>query len=82
MNVTVGEGHTTWYDMTVGTSLSLGQGNVVWGELTRRFGSNLANVWNVNGGLVIKWGGASRKEKEEFQKKKDDPRSLDLKYNT
>lgn len=82
MNVTVGKGDATWYDMTVGTSLSLGQGNVVWGELTRRFGSNLAQTWNVNGGLVIKWGGASRKEKEEFRKIQDDPRSLDLKYNT
>lgn len=82
MNVSVGKGDATWYDMTVGTSLGLGQGNVVWGELTRRFGSNLENTWNVNGGLVIKWGGASKKEKEAFQKIKEDPRSMDLKNST
>lgn len=80
--VSVGQGDATWYDMTVGTSLGLGKGNMVWGELTRRFGSNLANTWNVNGGLVVKWGGASKEEKEQFEKIKADPRSLDLKYNT
>ena len=65
--------------MTLGTSLSLGKGNSIWGELTRRSGSDLESSWNINGGLVVKWGGAGKKEKEEMQKLKRDPRSMKIK---
>ncbi|WP_293986695.1 autotransporter outer membrane beta-barrel domain-containing protein [uncultured Megasphaera sp.] len=75
----VGDGHAAWYDMTLGTSLSLGKGNSIWGELTRRSGSDLESSWNINGGLVVKWGGAGKKEKEEMQKLKRDPRSMKIK---
>lgn len=78
--VTLGEGQTTWYDMTVGTSVALGKGNLLWGEYTKRFGSHMDTTWNVTGGLVVKWGGASRKEKEDFEKLKEDPRSLKTQF--
>ena len=74
----VGSKTYTWYDMTFGSSLSLGQGNSVWGELTRRSGSNMTPTWSVNGGLVLKWGGASRTTRERMKALKKDPHSLDL----
>lgn len=77
----VGSKTYTWYDMTFGSSLSLGQGNSVWGELTRRSGSNMTPTWSVNGGLVLKWGGASRTTRERMKALKKDPHSLDLDIN-
>lgn len=74
----VGSSHYTWYDMTFGTSLSLGKGNSVWGELTRRSGSNMTSTWSVNGGLVLKWGGASRTTRERMKALKKDPHSIEL----
>ena len=40
---------------------------LVWGELTRRSGSNMTPTWSVNGGLVLKWGGASRTTRERMK---------------
>lgn len=77
----VGSSHYTWYDMTFGTSLSLGKGNSVWSELTRRSGSNMAPTWSVNGGLVLKWGGASRTTREWMKALKKDPHSIELDIN-
>ena len=74
----VGSSHYSWYDMTFGTSLSLGKGNSVWGELTRRSGSNMTSTWSVNGGLVLKWGGASRTTRERMKALKKDPHSIEL----
>ena len=62
--------------MTVGTSFAMGQGNSIWGELTRRFGSDMRQTWSVTGGLVLRWGGAKKEDREAFKKLKEDERSL------
>lgn len=78
--ITLGKGQTTWYDMTLGSSVALGKGNLLWGEYTKRFGPHVDTTWNVTGGLVVKWGGASKKEKEDFEKLKEDPRSMKTQF--
>lgn len=70
--------HDTWYDMTVGTSLSLGKDNKIWGELTRRMGEHLDPSWSVSGGLVLKWGGSGKTVRERMKWLKKDPHSLPL----
>lgn len=74
--VSMGTGRSSWYNMIVGTSLTMGEGNNIWGELTRRFGPDMKQTWSVTGGLVLRWGGAKKEEKEEFKKLKEDKRSL------
>lgn len=70
--------HDNWYDVTLGTSLSLGKDNKIWGELTRRDGEHLDPSWSVSGGLVLKWGGASHTVRERMKALKKDPHSLPL----
>lgn len=75
-SVSLGTGPSSWYNMTVGTSFTMGQGNTIWGELTRRFGSDMRQTWSVTGGLVLRWGGAKKEDREAFKKLKEDERSL------
>lgn len=78
VSVRMGQKNATWYDVTIGTSVALGNGknNVVWGELTRRLGSNMKQTWNLTGGLIVRWGGAGRQEREEFERLKKDRHSI------
>ena len=78
VSVPIGAGRSSWYNMTVGTSYAMGRGNQIWGELTRRFGSDMERTWHVSGGLTLRWGGARKKDREEFERLKGDEHSLRL----
>lgn len=77
--IAMGNGQSQRYDMTVGTSYAMGTGNNLWGEVTRRFGSDMKNDWYFSGGLVLRWGGAGKKERERFEELKKDDASLEWK---
>ncbi|WP_432748310.1 TonB-dependent receptor domain-containing protein [Pectinatus frisingensis] len=57
------EGRDTWYDVSLGSSIKLGESHDAWIGVNKSFGGNVNTKWQVNGGVTWYWGGPAKPQK-------------------
>ncbi|WP_231038274.1 TonB-dependent receptor domain-containing protein [Pectinatus frisingensis] len=57
------EDRDTWYDVSLGSSIKLGESHDAWIGVNKSFGGNVNTKWQVNGGVTWYWGGPAKPQK-------------------